>query len=208
MNSVRPTGSLEDAHTLVIRRYQARTIRRSAIQRPGGDRGARDFGPRINYRIRVPEVRVIGPDGAQLGILPTREALSIAQEQGLDLVEVAATAQPPVCRILDYGKHKFDEAKKQKDSRKKSHSVEVKGIRMRPGMAAHDFDVRLRATQKFLEDGHKVQATLIFRGREASHAEIGRALLDKLATGVSEIGQVERPPLLEGRRMSMLLAPK
>lgn len=156
----------------------------------------------------MPEVRVIGPDGAQLGIMPTREALSLAQEQGLDLLEVAATAQPPVCRILDYGKHKFEEAKKSKAARKKAHSMEVKGIRMRPGMDVHDFNVRLNATRSFLEDGHKVQATLIFRGREAAHAEIGRAVLDRLAQGVSEIGQVERPPLLEGRRMIMVLAPK
>ena len=162
----------------------------------------------MNFRIRVPEVRVIGPEGDQLGILPTREALRLAQEQGLDLVEIAPTAQPPVCKILDYGKYKFDEAKKQRQTRKKAHTVDIKGIRMRPGMEAHDFDVRLKATQKFLEEGHKVQATLIFRGREHQHSEIGRALLDKLATGVSDVGQVERPPFLEGRRMSMLLAPK
>ena len=99
-------------------------------------------------------------------------------------------------------------AKKQRHTRKKAHTVDIKGIRMRPGMEAHDFDVRLRATQRFLEEGHKVQATLIFRGREHQHSEIGRALLDKLATGVSDVGQVERPPFLEGRRMSMLLAPK
>ncbi len=150
---------------------------------------------------------MIGPDGNQLGIMATREALRIAQEQGLDLVEVAPTAQPPVCRVLDYGKYKFDEAKKQKEARKHAHSMEVKGIRMRPGMAAHDFDVRLKAAHGFLEEGHKVQATLIFRGREAMHSEIGRSVLDRLAQGVSDVGQVERPPLLEGRRMSMLLAP-
>jgi len=162
----------------------------------------------LNFRIRVPEVRVIGPEGDQLGILPTREALRLAQDQGLDLVEIAPTAQPPVCKILDYGKYKFDEAKKQRQTRKKAHTVDIKGIRMRPGMEAHDFDVRLKAAQRFLEEGHKVQATLIFRGREHQHSEIGRALLDKLATEVSSVGQVERPPLLEGRRMSMLLAPK
>jgi translation initiation factor IF-3 len=140
--------------------------------------------------------------------MPTREALGLAQEQGLDLVEVAPTAQPPVCRILDYGKYKFDESKRQRQARKKAHSQEIKGIRMRPGMETHDFNVRLNATQKFLEDGHKVQATLIFRGREHLHADLGRALLDRLAEGVSSVGQVERPPVLEGRRMSMLLAPK
>jgi translation initiation factor IF-3 len=156
----------------------------------------------------VPEVRVVGPEGDQLGIMPTREALARAQELGLDLVEVAPNAQPPVCRILDYGKWKFDEAKRQKQARKKAHTVEIKGIRMRPGMEMHDFEVRLRSTQKFLEEGHKVQATLIFRGREHLHSEIGRALLDRLAEGVSAVGQVERPPVLEGRRMSMLLAPK
>jgi translation initiation factor IF-3 len=162
----------------------------------------------VNYRIRVPEVRVIGPDGAQLGVLPTREALALAQEQGLDLLEVAPTAQPPVCKILDYGKYKFDESKKAKATRQKAHAMEVKGIRMRPGMEAHDFKVRLEATQRFLSEKHKVQVTLIFRGREAAHAEIGRALLQRLADEVSAIGQIERAPLLEGRRMIMVLAPK
>lgn len=123
-------------------------------------------------------------------------------------MEVAAAAQPPVCKILDYGKFKFEEAKRSRAAKKKAHSGEIKGIRMRPGMEAHDFDVRLKATRKFLEEDHKVQATLIFRGREYLHAEIGRSLLDKLAEGVSDIGVVERAPLLEGRRMSMVIAPK
>lgn len=153
-------------------------------------------------------MRVIDDEGNQLGILATREALRLAQERGLDLVEVAASAQPPVCKILDYGKFKFEESKRSKQAKKKAHSGEIKGIRMRPGMEPHDFDVRLRATRKFLEEDHKVQATLIFRGREYMHAELGRNLLDKLAAGVADIAQVERPPLLEGRRMSMVLAPK
>ncbi len=162
----------------------------------------------MNHRIRVPEIRVIGPNGDQLGIMATREALALAQQDGLDLVEVAPMAQPPVCRILDYGKFKYEESKKQKDARKKSHTVEIKGIRMRPNMDVHDFQVRLKDAHRFLEEGHKVQATLIFRGREASHSEIGRNLLMKLAEGVAEVGVVERAPLLEGRRMTMLLTPK
>jgi translation initiation factor IF-3 len=151
---------------------------------------------------------VINEDGEQLGILPTREALSLAQERGLDLVEIAPNANPPVCRILDYGKYKYEESKKQKDARKSQHTVEVKGIRLRPTIDPHDFSYRTEDARRFLAKRNKVQVTLIFRGREASHAEIGRAQMEKLAEAVADVGVVERPPILDGRRMTMLLAPK
>jgi translation initiation factor IF-3 len=140
--------------------------------------------------------------------METRRALTLAQEAGLDLVEVAPQAQPPVCRILDYGKFKYDQSKKQKEAKKKAHTVDIKGIRMRYGTEAHDLDYRVKDARKFLEEGNKVQVTLIFRGREMSHPEIGRAQLEKLTQAVADVGVVERPPVMEGRRMTLLLTPK
>ena len=166
------------------------------------------MGPRLNHRIRVPEIRVIDAEGTPLGIMDTREALAMAREAGMDLVEIAPTAQPPVCKILDYGKYKYEQSKKQKEAKKKAHTVDVKGIRMRYGTEAHDLEYRVKDTIRFLQEGNKVQVTLIFRGREVSHPEIGRAQLEKLAQQVAEVGTVERPPVLEGKRMTLLLAPK
>lgn len=138
----------------------------------------------------------------------TRAALAMAQEQGLDLVEVAPNAAPPVCRILDYGKFKYDESKKQKEARKHSHTTEIKGIRLRSGTDTHDFNYKADDTREFLQKKNKVQVTLIFRGREVTHPEIGKAQLEKLAQAVSDVAVVERPPVLEGKRMTMLLSPK
>lgn len=166
------------------------------------------MGPRLNHRIRVPEVRLIDAEGNQMGIVETRQALAMAQEAGLDLVEVAAQAQPPVCKILDYGKYKYEQAKKTKEAKKKAHNVDVKGIRMRYGTEEHDLQYRVDNARKFLEEGDKVQVTLIFRGREVSHPEIGRAQLEKLTQAVSDIAVVERPPVMEGKRMTVLLSPK
>jgi len=140
--------------------------------------------------------------------METRQALTIAREQGLDLVEVAPDAQPPVCRILDYGKFKYDQAKKQREAKKKTHTFDIKGIRMRYGMDVHDFDYRSKDARRFLEEGDKVQVTLIFRGREMSHPEIGKAQLERLVASLQDVAVVERPPVMEGRRMTLLLAPK
>lgn len=156
----------------------------------------------------MPEIRVIDADGEQLGIMNTRDALVLSQERGLDLVEVAPNAHPPVCRILDYGKFKYDEAKKQKDARKNAHQVEIKGIRLRPGIDPHDFSYRTEDARKFLLKKDKVQVTLIFRGREMAHPEIGRAQMDRMAEALSDVSVVERPPVVDGRRMTMLLSPK
>ena len=166
------------------------------------------MGPRLNHRIRVPEVRVVDAEGNQLGVMDTRQALSLAREQGLDLVEVAPTAQPPVCRILDHGKFKYDTAKKNKEAKKKSHTVDIKQIRLRYGTEQHDLDYRIKDARRFLEEGDKVQLILQFRGREMSHPEIGKAQMDKLTQAVADVASVERPPVMEGRRMTMLLAPK
>jgi len=162
----------------------------------------------MNERIRIREVRVIDETGAQLGILPTRDALDLARSKGLDLLEVSPTANPPVCKIMDYGKFKYDEQKKKRDAQKKSKTTEIKGIRLRPGTDEHDIQYKVRDAQRFLKEGDKVQVTLIFRSREASHPEIGRAQLARLAEGTSDIAVVEQAPTLEGRRMTMLLAPK
>lgn len=171
-------------------------------------RAVRDTGPRMNHRIRVPEVRVVDAEGNQLGIMETRDALARAQGEGLDLVEVAPNAQPPVCRILDYGKFKYDQSKKQKEARKKSHTVDIKGIRMRFGTETHDLEYRVKDARRFLEEGNKVQVVVMFRGRETQHPEIGRTQLERLTQALADIAVVERPPVLEGRRMTLLLSPK
>lgn len=151
---------------------------------------------------------MIDEGGQQLGILPTSEALEIAIARGLDLVEVAPNALPPVCRILDYGKYKYDEAKKQKDARRNSHAVEIKGIRLRPAIDQHDFQYRTEEARKFLQKRHKVQVTVIFRGREMAHPELGRSQMEKMAETLADVGVVERAPSIDGRRMTMLLSPK
>ncbi len=151
---------------------------------------------------------MVDAEGNQLGIMETRQALSLAREQGLDLVEVAPTAQPPVCRILDYGKFKYDTSKKNKEAKKKSHTVDIKQIRLRYGTEQHDLDYRVKDARRFLEEGDKVQLILQFRGREMSHPEIGRAQMEKLTQAVADLAVVERPPAMEGRRMTMLLSPK
>jgi len=162
----------------------------------------------INERIRAREVRTIGEDGAQLGILPTREALRIAQEKGLDLVMVAADAAPPVCKIMDYGRHKFETEKKAKEARKKQHVVSIKELTVSYKIGQHDYEVRLRAIQKFIAEGDKVKVTVRFRGREMQHMELGAQLLGKFAGDVKDIAVIERDPKAEGRTLFLILAPK
>lgn len=163
---------------------------------------------RINERIRARECRLIAEDGAQLGVVNVREALSMARERGLDLIEVAPTAAPPVCKIMDYGKYKYDQGKREREARKKQHVSEMKGIKMRPGIDEHDFQFKLRHVQKFLQDGDKVKITVIFRSREITHPEIARRSLERIVEEVSEIGVVEKTPGMEGRTMTMILTPK
>ena len=162
---------------------------------------------RVNERIRIPRVRVVGADGAQVGILETREALEMAQEQDLDLVEVAPQADPPVCRIMDYGKFKYEQAVRQRESRKKQSLVVVKEMKMRPKIDRHDYATKTGHVMRFLQQGAKVKVTIMFRGRETVHPELGRKLLDRLAEDVREIAKVDVPPKLDGRNMTMVLAP-
>ncbi|OUN01016.1 MAG: translation initiation factor IF-3 [Firmicutes bacterium ZCTH02-B6] len=163
---------------------------------------------RVNGEIRVREVRVISPEGEQLGIMPIREALLLAQERNLDLVEVAPNAQPPVCRIMDYGKFRYEQSKRERDVRKKQKAITVKELRMTPKIDTHDFQIKLRNAERFLRDGDKVKITVRFRGREIVHADLARDKLADLANQLQGVSLVERPPRLEGRQMIMILAPK
>jgi translation initiation factor IF-3 len=162
---------------------------------------------RVNDRIRVPRVRVVGSDGSQVGILETRAALAMAQEQDLDLVEVAPQADPPVCRIMDYGKYKYEQAVRKKEARKKQSQVVVKEMKMRPKIDTHDYETKKGHVVRFLEQGAKVKMTIMFRGRETVHPELGQRLLDRLAEEVSELAKVDTPPKLDGRNMTMVLSP-
>ena len=157
--------------------------------------------------IRVREVRVIDDEGQQLGVLPTTEALALAQEKGLDLVEVAANAVPPVCRILDYGQYKYELQKREREAKRKQKSQTFKEIRLRVKIDVNDLRTKLRRAGEFLDEGDRVKVTVQFRGREMSHANLGRDLLDRAAGILEEHGVVERPPLLEGRNMFIVMAP-
>jgi len=162
---------------------------------------------RINDRIRARDVRLVDPEGQQLGIRPLPEALAIARQLDLDLVEVAPLANPPVCRIMDYGKYKFDEAQKAKESRRKTTSVGIKEMKYRPKIGPGDFDTKTRQVLKFLNEGHKVKVTIMFRGREVFHPELGKKILDRIAEHVDGMARVESDPRLDGRNMVMVLAP-
>ena len=162
---------------------------------------------RVNRQIRISPVRVISPDGEQLGILPIERAQEIADEQGLDLVEVAPMARPPVCRIMDYGKFKYEEQRQAREARKKQHHVQLKEVKMRPGIEEHDFDFKIRHARRFLEEGNKVKLTMMFRGRQMAHPEFGRQVLDRVTATLQDLSKVESQPMMEGRSMTMVLAP-
>lgn len=163
---------------------------------------------RVNERIRVETIRLIDDEGNQRGVTSTREALALARSLDLDLVEIAPTAQPPVCRIMDYGKFKFDEAQKAKESRRKTHNVGVKEMKYRPKIGPGDFDTKTRLVEKFLTEGHKVKITIMFRGREAAHPELGKKILDRIVEKLAEVAKVEAAPKLDGRNMIMVLGPE
>ena len=163
---------------------------------------------RINEEIRVREVRVTTAEGEQLGIMQVRDALQMAIEQNLDLVEVAPTARPQVCRIMDYGKFKYEQQKRDKEAKKKQKIVTIKEVKLRPNIEDHDFDVKKKNALRFLEDGDKVKVTIMFRGRELSHPELGRVLLVRMAKELADIANVEREPKLEGKNMIMILNAK
>jgi translation initiation factor IF-3 len=176
---------------------------------PGGrfDRRRPEQGLRINHRIRVPEIRVIAEE-EQLGIMPTHEALRLAEERGLDLVEISPRAFPPVCRIMDYGKYKYEEAKKKQQARKRASTVETKEIKFRPKTEEHDMAFKVKHVRRFVEGGNKVRLAVVFRGREITHPQTGMAVLNRVVEMCSDIATVEATPNMEGRRMIMVIAPK
>tara|TARA_B100001123_G_C15273657_1_gene1011284 strand:+ start:486 stop:1025 length:540 start_codon:yes stop_codon:yes gene_type:complete len=164
-------------------------------------------GPRINESITASEVRVISSTGKQLGIISIREALIIAEDEGFDLVEISPNAQPPVCKIIDYGKLKYKEQKSKKEAKKKQKTIEIKEIKMRPGIDKHDYNVKIKALSKFIGGGNKVKISMRFRGREMEHQNLGFDLLKKLTQEVEEYAKVETSPKPEGRQISMILVP-
>ncbi|MDJ0708436.1 MAG: translation initiation factor IF-3 [Leptolyngbyaceae cyanobacterium MO_188.B28] len=164
--------------------------------------------PPINENIRFPKVRVIDTDGAQLGVMSPREALGLAEEKELDLVMVSDKADPPVCRIMNYGKYKFEQEKKAREARKRQHNAEVKEVKMRYKIDRHDYQVRVNHAQRFLKAGDKVKATVMFRGREIQHTDLAEELLKRLAQDLEEVAEIQQHPKREGRNMMMLLSPK
>ncbi|MCH9609064.1 MAG: Translation initiation factor IF-3 [Chlamydiales bacterium] len=161
----------------------------------------------MNRQIRIPQVRVIGADGSQLGIMDTRDAQNLANEQNLDLVEVAPLAKPPVCKIIDYGKFRFDQTKREKESKKTQHQVKIKEIKLKPNIDDHDLNTKLKRSHQFLEKGYKVKVTCMFRGREMAYPENGRKVVQRLIDELKDIGTVEAPLKMMGRSLFCVLAP-
>ena len=169
---------------------------------------SRNDGPRVNHQINVPQVRLVREDGSMVGVVTTREAINMAADAGLDLVEVSPNATPPVCKILDLGKFKYEEQKRKNEARKKQKVIEVKEIKLRPGIDTHDYDVKMRSVHRFLEDGDKVKITMRFRGREMAHQELGVKVLDRVKADLDAVAKVESAPKMEGRQMIMVISPK
>lgn len=168
----------------------------------------RDNGPKINTAITAAEVRVLDEEGEMRGVMSVADAILLAEEVGLDLVEMSPNAEPPVCKILDYSKYKFQQQKKANEARKKQKTVDVKEVKIRPGIERHDYDVKMRNARRFLEAGNKVKVTMRFRGREMAHQELGMEMMKRVEADLTELAQVEQYPKMEGRQMTMVLAPR
>ena len=167
----------------------------------------RDRGPKSNYRINSPEVQVIASSGENLGILNTNEAISMAKEEGLDLIEIAPNAKPPVCKIIDIGKYKYDAQKKANQAKKKQKKIEVKEIKLRPVTETHDYQFKIKNAQKFISKGDKVKFTIRFKGRELQHSHLGQELMDKIKVDMQEVGKVELDPRFDGKQIIMVIQP-
>ena len=177
------------------------------IAKPVNNRPPRkDDGPRINHSITADEIRVVGADGEMLGVMSVKAAVELAEEEGLDLVEVSPNAEPPVCKILDYGKYKYEQQKKAAEARKNQKTVDVKEVKIRPAIEDHDYKVKMKAARKFLENGDKVKVTMRFRGREMAHQDIGLDLLNRMIEELSDVGKVDLQPKMEGRQVIMVLS--
>ncbi|WP_150000046.1 translation initiation factor IF-3 [Iodidimonas gelatinilytica] len=191
-----------EAHRLKLR--GGKLIRKGRLVGPP----PKPTGPRINERIKVPQVRLIGPDGDNHGVVDIDTALQVARQVGLDLVEISPNADPPVCKVLDFGKYKYEAQKKANAAKKKQKTQDIKEIKMRPGIDVHDYQTKMKAMNKFLDAGDKVKVTLRFRGREMAHQDLGMDVLKRVQADIAEIAKVEAHPRMEGRQMTMVVAPK
>ncbi len=189
----------------ISRSYKRRT---TIARRPHNAPPQRDTGPRINDRIRSPEIRLIGADGENVGVVTPARAMEMAEEAGLDLVEISPTAEPPVCKIMDFGKFKYQEAKRAHEAKLKQKQVQVKEVKFRPGTDENDYQIKMRNVVKFLGEGDKAKITLRFRGREMAHQQLGWEVLQRVKTETEPIAKVESEPRMEGRQMVMVLAPR
>ena len=176
-------------------------------RRPHNAPPSRETGPRVNDAILSQELRLIGAEGQNVGVVTPVRALELAEDAGLDLVEISPNANPPVCKIMDFGKYKYEQQKRESEARKKQKVIDVKEIKFRPGTDTHDYEVKMRNVYKFLENGDKVKITLRFRGREMAHLNLGRELLERISEDVEEHGKVENMPKMEGRQMTMMVGP-
>jgi translation initiation factor IF-3 len=176
-------------------------------RRPHNAPPSRETGPRVNNAILSHELRLIGAEGENVGVVTPVRAMKLAEDAGLDLVEISPNANPPVCKIMDFGKYKYEQQKRESEARKKQKIIEVKEIKFRPGTDTHDYEVKMRNVYKFLENGDKVKITLRFRGREMAHLNLGRELLERIGIDVQEHGKVENMPKMEGRQMTMMIGP-
>ncbi len=190
-----------------LRRINDQKDIKAIARRPHNAPPTRETGPRVNDRVRSPEIRLIGAEGENIGLITPDQAMALAEQAGLDLVEISPNASPPVCKIMDFGKYKYETQKKESEARKKQHVIEIKEIKFRPNTDTHDYEVKMRSVFKFLEGGDKVKITLRFRGREMAHADLGRKLLERVADDVAELGKIESIPRLEGRQMVMMINP-
>ncbi|MBF9032038.1 translation initiation factor IF-3 [Rhodobacterales bacterium HKCCE3408] len=181
--------------------------KRTIARRPHNAPPTRDTGPRVNDRIRAPEIRLIGAEGENIGVVTPARGMELAEQAGLDLVEISPNATPPVCKIMDFGKFKYEQQKRESEARKKQKTIEVKEVKLRPGTDDHDFERKVNDAIKFLEKGDKVKVTLRFRGREMAHQNLGRDQLERIAERVEGIGKVENMPKMEGRQMVMMIGP-
>ena len=181
--------------------------KKTIARRPHNAPPQRDTGPRVNDRIRAPEIRLIDENGDNVGLVSPSRAMAMAEDAGLDLVEISPNANPPVAKIMDFGKFKYEQQKRESEARKKQKTIEVKEVKFRPNTDTHDYDVKMRNVYKFLDNGDKVKVTLRFRGREMAHQELGRDLLLRVAEDTKEHGKVENMPKMEGRQMIMMIGP-
>ena len=176
-------------------------------RRPHNAPPSRETGPRVNDRIDSSEIRLIGAEGENVGVVTPARGQELADQVGLDLVEISPNASPPVCKIMDFGKYKYEQQKRESEARKKQKIIDIKEIKFRPGTDIHDYEVKMRSVYKFLENGDKVKITMRFRGREMAHQNLGRELLERVADDVKELGKVENMPKMEGRQMTMMIGP-